>query len=111
MFFCNKKTHQVSITVGLDKRVVVELVVNVALDCPGVSFHLKSNISLSSSKVLLPSNLELTSLFGFTAYLHPVDGKPVNAVVEGGESEGPRTNLIVSTFFQIPDLYSTFSFF
>ena len=38
---CNKKAHQVSITVGLDKRVVVELVVNVALDSPGVGFHLQ----------------------------------------------------------------------
>ena len=26
---------------GLDKRVVVKLVVNVALDCPGVGFHLQ----------------------------------------------------------------------
>ena len=38
-----------------------------------------------------------SSLFGFTPHLDPVDGKPVNAVVEGGESEGPSTNLIVST--------------
>ena len=106
---CNKKAHQVSIAVGLDKRVVVQLVVNVALDSPGVGFHLKSNISSSSSKVL--SVIIWTFLFGFTAYLDPVDGKPVNAVVEGGESEGPGTNLIVSTFFQVPDLYSTFSFY
>ena len=35
------KAHQVLIAVGLDKRVVVQLVVNVALDSPGVSFHLQ----------------------------------------------------------------------
>ena len=35
-------------------------------------------------------------------YLDPVDGEPVNAVVEGGESEGPSTNLIVGTLLQVP---------
>ena len=39
--FVVTKTHQVSITVGLDKRVVVQFVVNVALDSPGVGFHLQ----------------------------------------------------------------------
>ena len=47
--FVATETHQVLIAVGLDKRVVVQLVVNVALDSPGVGFHLKSNISSSSS--------------------------------------------------------------
>ena len=43
--FVATKTHQISIAVGLDKRVVVELVINVTLDCRGVSFHLqKQNI-------------------------------------------------------------------
>ena len=101
---CNKKAHQVSIAVGLDKRVVVELVVNVALDCPGVSFHLKKQyILIIFKKVLVPSHLDL-SFFGFTANLDPVDGEPVNAVVEGGESEGPSTNLIIGTLLQVPDL-------
>ena len=102
--FVTTKTHQVLIAVGLDKRVVVELVVNVALDCPGVSFHLKKRYFLVIFiKALLPNHLDL-SFFGFTAYLDPVDGKPVNAVVEGGESEGPSTNLIVGTLLQVPDL-------
>ena len=57
------------------------------------------------------SYLKLTSLFGFTAYLHPVDGKPVNAVVEGGESEGPRTNLIIGTLLQVPEVHGGFSFY
>ena len=82
---------------------VVELVVNVALDCPGVGFHLKSDISPPSSKVLLSSYLDL-SFFGSAAYLDPVDGKPVNTVVEGGESERSCTNLIIGTLLQVPDL-------
>ena len=39
--FVATKTHQISIAVGLDKRVVVELVINETLDRPGVSFHLQ----------------------------------------------------------------------
>ena len=58
--FVATKTHQVLIAVGLDKRVVVQLVVNVALDCPGIGFPLqKQNILIIIFiKVLLPSSLE-----------------------------------------------------
>ena len=56
---CNKKAHQVSIAVGLDKRVVVELVVNVALDCPGVGFHLQKRHNL-----IILKSFAVQSLFG-----------------------------------------------
>ena len=58
-FFCNKKTHQVSITVGLDKRVAIELVVNVALDSPGVGFHLQRQHNL-----IVLKSFAAQSLFG-----------------------------------------------
>ena len=93
-FFCNKKTHQVSITVGLDKRVVIELVVNVALDCPGVSFHLQKQHILIIFKSFAaqsfgPLGLLQSSLFGFTAYLDPVDASPSTPSWKAVRVKGP----------------------
>ena len=66
-------------------------------------FPPKKRYFLIFIKALLPNHLDL-SFFGFTAYLDPVDGEPINAVVEGGESERSCTNLIVGTLLQVPDL-------
>ena len=59
IFFATK-AHQVLIAVGLDKRVVVDLVVNVALDSPGVGFHLQKQHIL----LIILKSFAAQSLFG-----------------------------------------------
>ena len=89
------------VAVGFDKRVVVELVVDVAFDCSRIGLHLERQqfICLTAPCNICHVNIILTIISILRSFfdLNPVNCEPVNAVVEGGESEGPNTNLIIGT--------------
>ena len=89
---------------GFDKRVVVKLVVDVALDCSGVSLHLKQDILLDFISHLDLSIFESESYpFRFMFNLNPVNCEPIRTVMEGCQRERSRTNIVVSALQQVSD--------
>ena len=88
------------VAVGFDKRVVVELVVDVAFDCSRIGLHLERK-----QFICLTATCNTCHVYHINNYinfdLNPVNCEPVNAIVECGEGERAGTNVIVCALQQV----------